>query len=93
MSRHCFRTAYRGRTVEVVMGWDRPLGGYFLTVLDLESGEYVFNNLDEEESHPRSLMPFLARLSSLGLCVPERMIAEVQVDGMLNVGNRLVDWT
>lgn len=29
MSRHYFKTEYQGKSVTVLMGYDRPLGGFF----------------------------------------------------------------
>lgn len=39
MSRHCFDTRYRDRDVQVALGYDRPLGHFFLTILFTESIE------------------------------------------------------
>lgn len=94
MSQHSFHTAHRERPVQVLMGWDRPLSGYFLVVerLDTEDDDerYLYSNLDEEISHPPSVEPFLKVLQELGIKVPPEMIEEVQADGMRNVGNKIV---
>lgn len=51
MSQVTFKTEYRGKPVEVVAGWDHPLGGFFLTVFNTDPNaedEYVYSNLDDK---------------------------------------------
>ncbi len=61
MSRHEYRTEYRGRPVCVVAGWDRPLQGcyMFIEYLDPATGSMPYSNLDDEDSHPASFEKFL----------------------------------
>ena len=99
MPQHYFSTSLQGRSVTITLGWDRPLQGYFCTVArnDAEGDEdaYVYSNLDDHALNSRtglseSLDYFDALLMARGLTVPRAMMAEVERDGMFNVGNRHV---
>lgn len=106
MSQHVLKTQHDGRPVKVLMGWDRPLQGFFMVIERMDprapdvnmpddDGEesYLYCNLDHEDSHPITLTPFLKVLSDLGIKVPDAMIKDVRCDGVDNMGNKCVDWT
>ena len=98
MSQHYFETQHEGKPVTVVMGWDRPLQGFFMVIekaSDTED-EYLYSNLDDEALFPFMGLPptlehFLATLKTFGLSVPPTMIEEIQADAYNNVGNRIKD--
>ena len=96
MSQHLCHSKYNGRPVTVLMGWDRPLQGFFLTVEDADQDlDYVYCNLDDDSlvafgGLPPSLDHFTDVLRQLGIDVPAAMIAAVLEDGANNVGNRFV---
>lgn len=99
MSQHVLPTQCNGKAVEVLMGWDRPLQGFFLVieVMDGESEEYLYSNLEDPAlmrwmGLPPTLDPFLAKLKELGITVPQQMVQEVEADARLNVGNRYVTY-
>lgn len=98
MSRHHFHTTHENRQVQVVIGWDRRLEGYFMTVerLDVDhiSDEdiFLFNNLECTESHPASLDPFLKALEKLNISLPDKIYSEMEADKYNDVGNKLVEW-
>ena len=92
MSQHFFTTSLDGENIQVMMGWDRPLGGFFMMVEDLDNqGDdcYLFNNLDEDDPHPLTLDHYLDVLKTFGVSLPANMVAEVQSDQRNNVGNRV----
>jgi hypothetical protein len=93
MSQHFCTTTMGSKTVEVLMGWDRPLQGFFMVIHDLEApvedDGLIFSNLDEPVSHPQVLDPFTDKLEELGIRVPAAMIEEVKDDQMWNVGNKM----
>lgn len=106
MSQHVYLTQHSGRPVKVLMGWDRPLQGFFMVVERMDprapnmndpddDGEesYLYCNLDHEDSHPITLTPFLTVLSNFGIKVPDAMIKDLRRDGVENMGNKHVDWT
>lgn len=90
MSRHYFKTEYRGKAVTVLMGYDKPLGGFFMVIEDdgREDDEYICSNLYEEITHPKSLSPYRARLEQLGIFVLDEMLMEIEADGAVLMGNK-----
>jgi len=106
MSLHKYTTQPRNIELVVTMGWDRPLQGFFMNIIqtNLEpasSGEkteedeevFLFNNLEQQVSHPKGIEAYLFELEHRGIEVPEQMINEVLADGMHNVGNKIVEHT
>ena len=101
MSQHYYKTQHQGRDVVVLMGWDRPLQGYFMVIeYSDEAGvmddEYLYDNLNDPALScymglPPTADHFLGKLTSLGLSLPEQMVAGVLDDMKLNAGNA-VTW-
>ncbi|AUR52060.1 hypothetical protein [Aquella oligotrophica] len=91
MSQHHFYTTHQSQKTHVLMGWDRPLQGYFMVI---EKGEMqdepYWSNLSQEESHPKTLLPFIVVLEQLNIKIPQRMIIEIMEDGANNAGNKEV---
>jgi NADPH-dependent 2,4-dienoyl-CoA reductase/sulfur reductase-like enzyme len=99
MSQHLFSTHCNGKPVVVLMGWDRPLQGFFLVVEedDEKSDGYVYTNMDDPAlapwmGLPPTIDPFLAKLQELGITVPSCMVEEIRSDAARNVGNRYVTY-
>jgi hypothetical protein len=99
MSQHYFKTTHQGRPITITLGFDRPLQGYFCTVerndAAGEDDAYLYCNLDDPTLSRHTGMAetvdyFDALLMARGFTVPRAMIAEVERDGVLNVGNRRV---
>lgn len=98
MSRHYFETTYKDHPVTVLLGWDRPLGHYFLVIekqvnfVDPDvtgfDDQYLYSNLYESNPFGLSLEHFKAVLHRLKITVPANMFTEVQRDSWNNVGNR-----
>ena len=99
MSQHYFQTSYEGRSVTVVVGFDRPLRGFFCFVERNDAGdqeeEFLYSNLDDPKlvhcmGIAKTLKHFEKRLGDLGLAVPRSMFSEAENDQRFNVGNRFV---
>ncbi len=103
MSQHRFTTQLDDIEIVVIMGWDRPLQGFFMSIIQVspepkESSDqeaeaedvYLFNNLEQSLSHPKELTAYLCELDNRGINLPEQMIAEVTMDGVRNEGNKFV---
>lgn len=97
MSRHMFDTQYQGRPIQVVLGWDRPLQGFFMAIewtdLDPEKAAddeplFLFDNLDERVSHPPTLDAYRRKLAELGIEVPSSMFEAAEADQRLDIGKR-----
>jgi hypothetical protein len=91
MSQHRFSTQYQGRGVQVILGHDRPLGHFFLTVTYAQDDTTVYSYLaDPAGGFNQHLDYYRAKLSSLGIIVPESMFRETRQDAIDGGRNRLV---
>ena len=94
MSKHMADATHEWRPVQVSVGWDRPLQGFYLLVeyvdlADDAESEYVFPNLSQSNPFPRSLDPCRDELQGLGISIPESMFEQAQLDQHRNVVNRI----
>lgn len=102
MSQHYVNTVINGETITVMLGWDRPLSGYFMVVMkpfemvDEETGEtysdeeYLYSNLNDSElKYGLSKKPryFLAKLKEFNIDMPDEIFSIIEDDGKRNVGN------
>lgn len=97
MSRHTFKTTHDNRPVEVAAGWDRPLQGFYMTVLYTDSAkgaeyEYAFNNLETLSPWPKTFAVFAVELTKLGIELPKGMADDIIEDGRVNMGNKIKLW-
>ena len=91
MSQHHFYTLHQHEKTHILMGYDRPLQGFFLVIEKTSDGDYPFwSNLDQPVSHPKQLGPFLDILHGLNIQLPDQMIAEIIQDAKDNIGNKQV---
>lgn len=91
MSQHHFYTIHENQKTHVLMGWDRPLQGYFMVITKgKESNDPFWSNLYQEESHPKTIVPYTTLLEQLSIKLPQQMIIEILEDGENNVGNKVV---
>jgi len=107
MSLHRYTTTQGDKKVVVTLGWDRPLQGFFMTIVesasksstvvthdDQEDDEtFLFNSLEQQNPYPKEINGYLAELEHHGVELPEQMVDEVLSDGMKNVGNKYVEHT
>lgn len=103
MSQHIFNTNWNGKAISVLMGYDRPLDGYFMVIDriqsdqvgdeledEFENDDYIYSNLFESESHPKSLARYQHKLFELCIDVPVQMLEEIIEDRAQNIGNKRV---
>ncbi len=105
MSQHFFSTMHEGNPVTVLLGWDRPLGHYFMVIerdqpapaneagISEESDyeeEYLYSNLNEKNPFNKSMDYFKSKLEQFGIQVPAQMFVQIELDQLYNVGNRRV---
>ena len=96
MSQHHFITGHAGRPITIVIGFDRPLRGFFCFVErnDCEDrDEFAYSNLEDPKligtmGMSKTLKHFEKRLADLGLSVPQSMFDESRRHRLGNVGNR-----
>lgn len=92
--RHTQTVLYNGRQVELVMGYDTPIGGYFMVILpqdstpdnpdaDPETG-VIYSNLDDAALPFPRLPPYLTHyqkvLREMNIEVPPLFFAKVLAD-------------
>lgn len=102
MSQHYFATTYQVRPITVLMGWDRPLGCFFLVIefngddQSVESGcadeedGLLYSNLNDRDAWRKPLSYYRDKLAQFGISVPESMFSESLRDEAFDVGNRHV---
>lgn len=104
MSHHYFNTHYNNRPVEVLLGYDRPLDHFFLTIMyvqrdAVETAENpsaekdnptLYSDLEDADGYEQSLDYYQNKLAELGIKVPDSMFREVEQDAINQVGNRIV---
>lgn len=89
MSRHLATATLDGRTVEVVAGFDRRLGDYFLQIVD-EQDDMLYTSLQEPGLDWTDIATLRAKVVGLGLQLTEQLVEEVEGDGLGRAGNRIV---
>lgn len=107
MSQHVYRTTHEGQPIAVLLGWDRPIGHYFMVIewqgqrftdapwaiaMDDATDNLLYSNLDEPNPFELSLAYFKVKLDELGIRVPEPMFEQVERDRFYRAGNRHVTY-
>lgn len=93
MSQHRFECVIDGQKVDVLMGWDRPLSGFFMVVQVLTpngDGEFLYSNLNNRVAHPPDMDDYLDWLYEHDVQLPAPMIEEIEMDAAEDVGNKYV---
>lgn len=94
MSQHHFYTMHNNEISHVLLGWDRPLNGFFMVIeKPSDKGDKPFwSNLDKSDwddvAHPNNLSEFLVVLSNLSISIPQQMHNELLQDQLENMGNK-----
>lgn len=89
MSQHLATARLNGRRVEVVAGFDRRLGDYFLQIHG-KRNPGVYTSLQEPLRDWTVIATLRDKVAELGLQLPSLMLCEVESDGLQLVGNRIV---
>ena len=96
MSQHIYPAIYQNRPVTVMIGYDRPLRGFFMVIeTNDEMNEYVYSSLDDPAllnyiGLPATPNRFVTKLLDLGIPVHANVIEEIKADQRWKVGNRFV---
>ncbi|GAB4223542.1 MAG: hypothetical protein Tsb005_18990 [Gammaproteobacteria bacterium] len=93
MSQHHFYTQHAGERTHILLGWDKPLQGFFLVIHKPSDGdEPYWSNLATVGLLPH-IDYFLQVLKTQGIDIPQPMIDAVLQDARDNVGNKQVTWS
>lgn len=98
MSQHFYTTSSSGNPVEVMLGWDRPLGHFFLVVRLLQlphagADEILYSYLQQQDAFSLTLDDFRAALDDMKIVVPETMFEQVAEDQLNRISNRVVSYS
>ncbi|EWS66636.1 hypothetical protein Y695_00044 [Hydrogenophaga sp. T4] len=89
MSQHFFKTVHNAKAVIVQMGFDRPLGHFYMTVYDEEDQfDQIYSYLEQEDAFGLTIQDFRDALADLGINVPESMFEQTEQDAAERRGNR-----
>ena len=96
MSQHTYQTEVEGQQVSITLGWDRPLGHFFMQIVGIPQdtskdaeAEVLYTNLYEPNAFELTLDDYREVLSHMGIEVPASMFEQVELDQKANVGNRI----
>jgi len=56
-----------------------------------EEERFLYSNLDQEDSHPKTIEGYLEVLESFRISLPSAMVDEALRDGQENCGNKFVE--
>lgn len=103
MSQHYFETSHKGFPITVILGWDRPMQHFFLLIrkpaeleddtIEVLDENFLYSNLYEADQFGHDLDYYRAVLRRFRISVPESMFNQVQIDAVMNAGNRFVKHT
>ncbi|MFK4448501.1 hypothetical protein ABH944_008531 [Caballeronia udeis] len=89
MTQRTLNTAIGGRAVTVLMGWDKPVQ-YHVMVVETFDGddEPRYSNLDDDEAGLAGRLAYFAKKArTFGIELPPAMLAKLQADEVLNLGD------
>jgi hypothetical protein len=89
MSQHLATATLDGHPVEIVAGFDRRLGDYFLQVID-ERNDMLYTSLQEPLLDWTDIATLRTKVAELGLRLPAQLVDEVRGDDRRRAGNRIV---
>jgi len=89
MSQHLATATLEGHPVEIVAGFDRRLGDYFLQVID-ERNDMLYTSLQEPRLDWTDIGTLRTKVAKIGLWLPAQLVDEVEGDGRRRAGNRIV---
>lgn len=102
MSQHYFSTQCDGKPVTVLLGWDKPLQGFFLVIEDESKPDsldevFLYSNLNDENLTGSRLTKDLdyftnCVLKGFDIVVPDTIIKNVVADSHQNVGNKVCSY-
>ncbi len=88
MSQRILRTEVQGQKATLLMGWDRPLQGYFM-VIERTYRKLIYSNLRDKNITFFLQEPdyFIEKAKSFGIKIPHNMIVRLREDKKANTGN------
>jgi hypothetical protein len=90
MTQRSLKTTLADRPVTVQMGWDARLQYHFMVIDfdDSEEDEPLYSNLSDDKAGLAGQLRYFAKKArSFGIEIPPAMLAKLQADEALNLGN------
>lgn len=90
MSEYTHNATLDGKPVQVAVGWNRRLGYFKFSVMDLDSDDLVFWNALAPNALSGDLDETVRMLAERGITLPDVMIKRLEKDKLDNAGSRRV---
>ena len=94
MSQHIFETRRGEEPIKVILGYDRPLRYFFLSIERMAPktprAQFIWNSHEQPTAFEFTLEALVAKLDELGVCVPEEMVNEVSLEPIFGRTQRIV---
>ena len=90
MTSRTLKPTIRDRPATVQMGWDARLQYQYMVIdyVDSDDDEPLYSNLsDDNAGLAGQLTYFVKKARSFGIEIPQAMLAKLQADEVLNLGN------
>jgi hypothetical protein len=89
MTQRTLKTTIDDQAVTVLIGCDKPLQYHFMMIETLDGDdEPLYSNLDDDEAGLDGRLAYIAKKArSFGIELPPAMLAKLQADEALNMGN------
>jgi hypothetical protein len=89
MTQRILKTTIGAQAATVLMGWDKPLQYHFMVIETLDGDEEpLYSNLDDDHAGLAGrLAHFAKKARTFGIELPPAMLAKLQADEALNLGN------
>ncbi|CAM2158233.1 conserved protein of unknown function (plasmid) [Pararobbsia alpina] len=92
MSQRILKASYQNRPIEVLIGWDRPFGCYFMVISYAgapgAAEPHLYSNLDDPNTEWHASFAYFAKVAArFQITLPPAMLAALEVDKPLNRGN------
>jgi hypothetical protein len=90
MTQRSLKTTIADRPVTVQMGWDARLQYHFMVIDfdDSNEDEPLYSNLSDDNAGLAAQLSYFAKKArSFGVEIPQSMLAKLQADEALNLGN------
>jgi hypothetical protein len=90
MTQRSLKTTIADRPVTVQMGWDARLQYHFMVIGfdDSNEDEPLYSNLSDDNAGLAGQLSYFAKKArSFGVEIPQSMLAKLQADEALNLGN------
>jgi len=88
MTQHVFSHG----TLQVLTGWDRRLGCFFLVIDEQGNDEPIYSNLEQPNPFPNTYDSYKQELEDRKIPIPDGLLLALETDKLENKGNDIKQW-